>query len=158
LAKKLHNKKLVTIYDADYIAPASDGSLVVPQIKRFFRFEKNIELKIIQDCAHFLKLVLTQKDKMTAKIPPIRFSTFINAPNKFGSGFVTMRIHLHQDACIKCNLCVKGCPYNAFKKGDMGSPVVMKEKCTNCYRCIHNCPTQALSLFKKKKHKRTLKY
>ena len=157
LARKLHSKKLVTIYDADYIAPASDGSLLVPQIKRFFRFEKGIELKVTQDCTNFVQLLQSQ-DKMKVNLPPIRFSAFINAPNKFGSSFVKMNIHLHQDACIKCNLCMKGCPNSAFIASEDGFPVVIKKKCTNCYRCIHSCPTQALSLFKKKKHQRVLKY
>lgn len=110
LAAKLHSKNLVTIYDADYMAPASDGSLFVPQIKRFFRFEKDIKGKVKQDCTHFLQLVLTQTDKVKAKLPRIRFSPFINAPNKLGSRFVKMNIHLHQDACIKCNLCIRRCP------------------------------------------------
>ena len=164
LAKKLLSKNLITIYEADYLAPASDGSLFVPQIKRFFKFEKDVGLKVIRDCTHFLQsvhaqqLLHTQEDKVTAKIPPIRFSTFINAPNKFGSSFVKMNIHLHQDTCIKCNLCIKGCPYDAFTISEALFPVVIKDKCTNCYRCIHHCPTQALSLFKKKKHKRVLKY
>ena len=156
LAKKLHSKGLVTIYDADYLAPASDGSLFLPQIKRFFRFEKHIALKITQDCTHFLQLLHTQKEKVTAKIPPFRFSTVINAPNKFGSRFVKMGIHLHQDACTKCSLCIKSCPYHAFTKDEQGFPVVIKKECTNCYRCVHHCPTRALSLFKKKKHSKVL--
>ena len=158
LAKKLHHKNLLTIHDADYIAPASDGALFVPQIERFFRFEKEIELKIKQDCARFLQLIQLQKDQVTAKIPPLRFSSFINAPNKFGSSFVKIRIHCHQDACIKCNRCIKDCPHHAFKISEGGFPNVIKDKCTNCYRCIHHCPTRALSLFKKKKHQRILKY
>ena len=158
LARILHSKKLLTIYDADYVAPASDGSLLAPKIKRFFRFEKGIEIKVAQDCNNFLQLVQSQKGNVIAKIPTIRFSTFINAPNKLGSRFVKMSIHLHQETCIKCNLCIKDCPYNAFNIDDEGFPVVIKKKCTNCYRCVHQCPTQSLSLFKKKKHKKVLKY
>lgn len=158
LAKKLLSKNLITIYDADYVTPASDGVLFAPQIKRFFRFEKDIQLKIARDCTHFLQLVQAQKEKIVANIPPVRFSTFLNAPNKFGSSFLKMSIHLHQEACIKCSLCIKGCPYGAFTVCEDGFPIVIKNKCTNCYRCIHHCPTRALSLFKKKKHQRVLKY
>ena len=158
LAKKLLSKNLVTIYEADYIAPASDGSLFLPKMKRFFRFEKDVEEKVRQDCTRFLELVSLQKEEVRAKLPPFRLSSVINAPNKFGSGFVKMKIHLHQDACVRCNLCIKGCPYQAIDIDKNGYPVVMKEKCTNCYRCIHHCPARALSLFKKKKHSKVLEY
>ena len=158
LAKNLLSKNLIAIYDADYVAPASDGSLIAPRINRFFRFEKNIESKVARDCVNFVELVKSQKDEIVVRMPAIRFSTFINAPNKFGSSFFKMSIHLHQDICTKCYQCIKGCPYNAFKKETSGFPIVMKKKCTNCYRCIHQCPKQALSLFKNKKHKRVIKY
>ena len=156
LAKALLKKNLITIYEADYIAPASDGLLLVPKMKRFSRFEKDIELKVARDCNHFLQMVQTSKKQVTAKLPPPRFSVIINAPNKFLSSFVTVKIHLHQDACIKCDLCIKRCPYDAFAKDELDFPVVIKDRCTNCYRCIHGCPTKALSLFKKKKHQRLL--
>jgi len=158
LAKKLLSKNLVTIYEADYVAPASDGSLLLPKMKRFFKFEKDVDAKVKGDCARFLELISFQEDKVVAKIPAFRFSTIINAPNKFGSRFVKMKIHLHQDACSKCNLCVKSCAYSAIAVSEDGYPVVSKAKCTNCYRCIHNCPVGALSLFKKKKHVRLLEY
>jgi len=158
LAKKLLSKNLVTIYEADYIAPASDGSLIMPNLKRFFRFEKNVEEKVKQDCSRFLAIITSKKDAFSPNLPPFRFSSVINAPNKFGSGFVKIKIHLHKEACIKCNLCINECPYQAIDKDENGYPVVTKEKCTNCYRCIHNCPTRALGLFKKKKHSKVLEY
>ena len=158
LAKKLLCKNLITIYEADYVAPASDGSLFLPKVKRFFKFEKDIEEKIIQDCTRFLELVSSQNGEVTAKIPPIRFSSFINAPNKFGSQFVKMKIHLHQNSCTKCNLCIKNCPYHAIDRDEKGYPIIVKAKCTNCYRCIHSCPARALGLWKKKKHSKLLKY
>ena len=158
LAKKLLSKNLITIYDADYVAPASDGSLFLPKLKRFFKFEKDIEEKVRQDCIHFLKMVSQREGEVIANIPPFRLSTLINAPNKFGSQFVKMKIHLHQYACIKCELCVKNCPYYAIEVDEAGYPIIMKSKCTNCYRCIHSCPTRALGLWKKKKHSKVLKY
>ena len=158
LANKLLKKNLITIYEADYIAPASDGSLFLPWMKRFFKFEKNIEEKISQDCIRFLELVSQQKDEVKVKMPAIRFSTLINAPNKFGSQFIKMKIHLHQYACVRCNICRKNCPYHAIDKDKAGYPIISKAKCTNCYRCIHSCPTQALGLWKKKKHSKVLKY
>ena len=146
LAKKLLSKNLITIYEADYIAPASDGSLLLPKMKRFFKFEKEIEAKVMRDCTSFLELVSIQKDEISVKLPPARMSTLINFPNKFVSQFIKVSIHLHEEACIKCNLCMNKCPYKAIDKNEKGFPVVTKSKCTNCYRCIHQCPTQALGL------------
>ena len=156
LAQKLLAKNLITIYEADYIAPASDGSLIIPSFKRFFLFEKDIEAKVANDCRQFLELVASQTGNLVAKLPPKRISSVINAPNKFGSQFVKLTIHLHEDACKKCDLCIKNCPYKAINNGKKGYPVIKKEKCTNCYRCIHHCKARALGLWKKKKHLKVL--
>jgi len=161
LAKKLLSKNLVTIYEADYIAPASDGILFlpdVPPVNRFFKFEKEIEAKVLRDCTQFLEQVELQKDKVSAKLPSVRLSTLINFPNKFLSQFIKVSIHLHEEDCIKCNLCMNKCPYKAIDKNEEGFPVVIKPKCTNCYRCIHQCPKQALGIRKNKKHSKLLKY
>ncbi len=40
----------------------------------------------------------------------------------------------------------------------LGYPVIDRQKCINCYRCIHHCSDMALSLFKKKRHKKTIKH
>jgi len=161
LAKKLLSKNLVTIYEADYIAPASDGILFLPDIppvNRFFKFEKEVEAKVLRDCMQFLELVELQKDKVSAKLPPVRVSALINFPNKFLSQFIKVRIHLHEEDCIKCHLCMNKCPYQAIDKNEEGFPVAVKSKCTNCYRCIHQCPKLALGIWKNKKHSNLLKY
>ena len=158
LAQKLLRLNLIPIYEADYIAPASDGSLFLPQLPRFFKFEKDVEAKVIQDCTRFVELISLQKNAVSAILPPVRISSFINFPNKFLSQFVKMRIHLHEEECIKCSLCINKCPYKAIDKTVEGFPVVIKSKCTNCYRCIHKCPTIALGLWKNKKHSKLLKY
>ena len=158
LAKALAIKNLITIYEADYVAPASDGSLLLPSMNRFFRFEKKIEAKVMRDCKQFLTHVSLSKEEISAKLPTIRFSAFINAPNKWGSQFVKLSIHLHRQACINCELCIQKCPYEAIDKGPDGYPVIIKEKCTNCYRCIHHCQARALGLWKKKKHLKVLTF
>ncbi|MCL2560314.1 MAG: EFR1 family ferrodoxin [Turicibacter sp.] len=157
LAKQLLSKNLITVYEADYVAPASDGALILPQMKRFFRFEKGIEAKIAQDCTAFLALVASLKEEVVVKLPPFRFSSVMNAPNKFGSGFVTLNIRVHRDACTKCGLCISRCPYDAIHSDEAGYPMITKSSCTNCYRCIHHCPTRALGLWKKK-HLKVLAY
>jgi len=157
LAKKLHTKNFITIFEADYRAPASDGALLIPSFNRFFEFEKEVESKVKQDCQAFIKLLQTDKAFVTNS-PHFRLSSIINAPNKFGSRLFKLQIKTHAEACSKCHLCSKHCPYQAFTISEHGIPYVVKKKCTNCYRCIHRCPNRALSLFKKAKHKSVLNY
>lgn len=40
------------------------------------------------------------------------------------------------DACIKCELCVRACPVQAIGE-DCES---VSDKCISCFRCIRNCP------------------
>ena len=67
LAKQLLKKNIITVKDRDYRTPASDGALILPFIKRFFYFEKNIYAKIHLDCMDFLKLL--QAERMHGYIP-----------------------------------------------------------------------------------------
>lgn len=146
LAKQLLKKNIITVKDRDYRTPASDGALILPFIKRFFYFEKNIYAKIHLDCMDFLKLL--QAERMHGYIPRFRFSSVINAPNKFIGQMITFKIFLHQDKCIKCGKCIKNCPHHAWKRSKAGYPRFSRAECENCYRCIHHCPAKALSLSK----------
>ena len=146
LAKQLLKKNIITIKDQDYRTPASDGALILPFIKRFFCFEKKIYAKIHLDCMDFLERLQTKQ--LYGYVPRFRFSSVINAPNKFMGQMITFKIFLHQDKCVKCGRCIKNCPHYAWERTKSGYPLFNSAKCENCYRCIHHCPANALSLSK----------
>ncbi len=50
-------------------------------------------------------------------------------------------VQLHQDKCIKCNLCIKTCPVNAVSKDF----VIDNTLCTRCNSCIEVCPKKTIS-------------
>jgi len=156
LAKKLVPKNIMVIMDKEYRSPASDGSIIVPFVKRFFEFEKDIEKKIHNDCETFLELL--KASKSNKYIPKFRFGSIINAPNKLAGRLITLRIHLHKDKCVKCGRCMEQCPHSAFSTNKDGFPLYASTDCENCYRCIHHCPKLALSLSKCRTLKKTLRY
>jgi len=156
LAKKLLEKNIYVIVDKAYRSPASDGSIIAPFIKRFFEFEKNIEKKVDNDCTNFLKLL--NYNTPQRYIPKFSFGSIINAPNKAIGQLITLKIHLHQDKCMKCGHCIEQCHHNVFSKDKDGYPMFSTKGCENCYRCIHHCPKTALSLSKRKTPKKLLQY
>ena len=156
LASHLVKKKFIVVLDRDYRSPASDGALIAPFVKRFFEFEKDVKDKLRMDCVDFVTQL--NCDSYKGYIPKFRFSSLINAPNKFIGRMITFKIHLHAQRCIKCSKCVKNCPHNAIGITDLGFPSIHSNKCENCYRCIHQCPNMALSLSKKRPPKKLIKY
>lgn len=156
LAKQLKEKNIITIIDRSYKSPASDGSLFIPQIKMFFEFEKRLYAKIILDCAKFAQLL--NKPTCTGYMPRFKLSSILNAPNKFAGQLITFKIYLHKNRCVKCGVCTKNCPHKAIVKDTLGYPVFVKANCKNCYRCIHHCPKKALSLIKRRKVEKVIKY
>lgn len=156
LSKQIRGKNIITIVDREYRSPASDGVLIVPFIRRFFKFERNLSHKIGLDCTKFLKLL--SNSHFDGYIPRFRFSSIINAPDKLAGQLTTFRIYLHKDKCIKCGICIENCPHYALEKGDFGYPIFSIKKCENCYRCIHHCPGKALSLSKYKAPKELLTF
>lgn len=156
LAKQLKKKNIVTIIDREYRSPASDGSLLVPAVKRFFEFERNLPAKITLDCNKFSELL--QKQRKHEHIPRFRLSSILNAPNKLAGQLIIFEIHTHRDRCLRCDKCIMNCPHGAWEKGNDGYPVFLTKNCENCYRCIHHCPQMALSLSKRRKAEKVLQY
>jgi len=156
LARQLNGKNIITIMDRDYRSPASDGSLIVPFVQRFFEFDKNLQQKITLDCTTFLKLL--QKNSLQGYIPRFRFGSIINAPNKLAGHLKTFKIYLHRHKCIKCGKCIENCPHNAMSEDKSGYPILTMKNCENCYRCIHHCPQMALSLSRRKTPHKVLDY
>ena len=156
LSQKLYRKNIITVIDREYRAPASDGTIIAPFIKRFFEFEKDIEKKIDRDCADFL--ILLNNVEVQGYIPRFRLGSIVNAPNKLAGQLITLKIHLHKDKCIRCGQCTEQCPHSVLLTGNDGYPFFNSKNCENCYRCIHHCPNMALSLSKRRALKRILRY
>lgn len=64
------------------------------------------------------------KDKMDFNKPKYKWYGLLNYPNKWIGQHFHFKIFLHKRHCIRCN------------------------------KCVTNCPYMALSLFKKKRHKK----
>jgi len=55
------------------------------------------------------------------------------------------QLYIDVEKCIKCNICVKVCPYDALSVESTGStPTVNQEKCDNCGLCLSICPRGAI--------------
>jgi Flavodoxin len=161
-AKSMKQKNIFVLADNSYKTPASDGVLIIPFVKSLFSFEKGLEEKIIVDCKKFLEC-LEQKN-WQGYIPSFQLSSILNAPNKMIGKRITFQIYLHKSKCVKCEKCIRRCPYNILEKDKEGYPIFIKvnkkngNRCENCYRCIHHCPSLALSLNRRKPIKKTLTY
>ncbi|MFV0396257.1 MAG: EFR1 family ferrodoxin, partial [Coprobacillaceae bacterium] len=125
---------------------ASDGSLLAPRIKSFFTFRKKTKELIFKDIQRLKGLLNTNEVKL--QIPRFKVYSILNYPNKYVGNKYIHPIYLHQEKCIKCNICVRNCPSKALLLNEKKYPVFYKEKCETCYRCIHYCPNKALSLSK----------
>lgn len=51
-------------------------------------------------------------------------------------------VHLHEDMCKGCTVCVTGCPVEAIRVHD-GKAHILEEKCIDCGECIRRCPNKA---------------
>ncbi len=146
-------KNIIPVCYSGYRCRATDGVLLVPSIKFLARNEKNINKKIEKDVNKFII-----EDKVDFNKPKYKWYGLLNYPNKWIGQHFHFEIFLHKKHCVKCNKCVVNCPVGAIERDDLGYPVINRQKCINCYRCIHNCPRMALSLFRKKRHKKTIKH
>ncbi|MDD1679645.1 MAG: 4Fe-4S binding protein [Methanomicrobiales archaeon] len=53
-------------------------------------------------------------------------------------------IHVDEDACNGCGLCVKDCPMHVYELQDSTAVPVKAGDCMGCLSCHEICPTQAL--------------
>ncbi len=52
------------------------------------------------------------------------------------------QLNLDHDKCIKCKICIKGCPVDALSMVD-NKILINHDLCDSCVRCVHNCPKDA---------------
>lgn len=154
-AKHCITKNVIPVLDRVYSGcPATDGVLIAPFIKRFFRFHKDLEKNIIKDLDVFLSII--NNGCFRLKMPRFKLYSILNYPNKLAGQLITLPIYIHYEKCIKCGKCIVNCPTKAFKKDKYNYPLFNSKKCEKCYRCIHHCPKLALSLNKNKTPKKVL--
>ena len=56
-------------------------------------------------------------------------------------------IHRRDDRCIRCQVCVRQCSFDAHAYDAEDDTVVgYDERCVSCHRCVVFCPTQALTI------------
>ena len=144
-------KNIIPVYTSSYQCAAVDGILLTPNIKRWYKHEKELFPRIKNDLDQFLVI-----NEICSKIPRLKWYSALNYPNKLLGKHMKFKIYLRENKCTKCDLCVRQCPVGACIKGDNNVPFIDTRKCINCYRCIHHCHKRALSLSKRKSLKKTL--
>ncbi|MFA5038937.1 MAG: electron transfer flavoprotein subunit alpha [Candidatus Omnitrophota bacterium] len=60
-----------------------------------------------------------------------------------------MSLHIHNEKCVGCSLCVKACPFGALVMNDKKAQVKV-EMCTLCGACVEACKFQALTIKREK--------
>ena len=51
-------------------------------------------------------------------------------------------VHLQEDMCKGCTICVTGCPVEAIRVRD-GKAHILEKRCIDCGECIRHCPSKA---------------
>ena len=147
------HKNIIPVFNKSYRCSATDGTLLAPFMKCWFKDEKNLLEKVKSDALQFAKM---DKTNLLPVIPKTKWYSVINFPNKWLGQRLPFPIYLHKEKCIKCSKCIVNCPVKAYSTSNDGFPMVFMEKCVHCYRCIHHCPQLALSLSKKRAPTKTL--
>jgi len=144
--KKLFQKRIITIGYAQIRGPASDGVLLFPSfISSMFRYEKRAKQKIERFVVEIRKLINSPTSKL--KVPRYKWYVLINNLFKyFGETQYNKykdRLHILEDRCINCNLCVKSC-INGCWTEEENHPSFNPTNCEFCLKCVHNCPEKAI--------------
>ncbi len=146
--KRCKEKNFIPIRSASYRCKAIDGILLVPQVRFFSTYERNIRNRIANECDLFVSDLA--KKSVIMRIPRFKLYSIMNYPNKLMGQLLTLPIYIHKHRCVKCTQCIIDCPAQAMEMDRVGYPMFNKTKCEKCYRCIHHCPKHALSLSKRK--------
>lgn len=156
LACICREKNIVTIMSQSYRCAATDGMLLAPSMKLWFKHEKHLQQKINRDAVTFLTYI--EQPSLKERMPRFRIHGIFNYPNKILGKHYHPVIYLHNVRCIQCGKCILNCPIQCITKAYDGSPVINSDQCINCYRCVHHCPSIALSLSPKKTLQKTMFY
>lgn len=144
--KECFKKNIMVCGNSVYRAPATDGSLLLPNFKFMFKYEKNLVRKLKRD----INIVQTsiEKDMYIMASPTFKLYTLLNYPNKALGKAYKHNISLIKEECIRCNGCVEGCIRGGWEK-NQHYPQFNVGNCEFCFKCIHHCPKNALVLSSK---------
>ncbi len=151
--KKCRSKKIHVENYADYRAPATDGTLLLPSFRFMYRYEKNVSGNILKDIEKIKKIL--SGERSTRKLPRFKLYTLLNYPNEILGKKSKPRIKVRKEVCTNCHLCVNRCPRGCWTAGT-SYPVFDPVACDSYYKCIHHCPREALVFSEKTIRKKKL--
>ncbi len=146
LIKALQKKNIVTTGYLKIRGPASDGALLYPSSLSFmFEYEKKVKEKLEAAISEIEHSLASQTSKLSCPafkwyVPLNEIVTFFGerAYNSYRD-----RLHILDEKCTNCNLCVKNCERESWAEGTE-QPVFDPVNCEFCLECVHNCPYNAI--------------
>lgn len=146
MAQACNSSNLLIVGSCSFRCPASDGVLLLPNCKALYRFEKDLNKKLIRSVEEIIQLF--NKSSHIVKIPRWKCYSVLNYLNKLAGQYLYKpSIHINDKLCIACKKCLRGCANQCFIYS-YEKIVYQIKNCEHCYRCIHHCPKGALSLKK----------
>jgi flavodoxin/NAD-dependent dihydropyrimidine dehydrogenase PreA subunit len=126
--------------------PASDGILIFPSIKLFFRYERKTDKKInraIDDIKRYF-----QPGKEKENIPWMRWYSVLTWMFKRQLGRIDYshyrsNLRVLGERCTNCDICIKNCIRGSWVEGEK-HPSINTGDCEFCLKCVHNCPEKAI--------------
>ena len=142
---------LKTIAVQDFYMPGTDALALFAKkdsktetLLKFFH-SRNIPQKVSQ----FI-LRIENKKEVNIKTKWYTILSFL-IPQKIKQNFhdqytkYVPLLHSKEDTCIKCMLCVKGCPQENIR---LDQTIKFDLNCDLCLKCLHHCPVDSIQLGK----------
>ncbi len=145
LIKKLYMKNVVTVAHTSIKGPASDYIVFPFSIPSMFEYESHLSEKI----ENSVKKINAQinNSEISYNLPAFKWYVPINNINKYPGKKIFYhyrdKLHILEDRCINCDICVNQCERNCWVKGET-VPTYTNDNCEFCLGCVHNCPNNAI--------------
>ncbi len=155
LHEKLKEKNIIGVGWEIFKSPGADAIAWIPPIFNFLyrqgaylsTFGKDTPAKI-KRIINFIDEVMAKED-VTPNLPPHRWyaTTFVlNLAQSLDNILYVpkkKKIHILEDRCVNCKLCIKVCNRGCYTEGEK-TPKVDVSNCEFCLGCVHNCPKRAI--------------
>lgn len=146
LSDMLQKKNSLVIGYMQIRGPASDGVLLFPLMKFFFRYEKKVNEKINRAVGK-VESFLLHRENIT-NIPPLRWYSpltrlFRRQLDRVDYRQYSSNLRVLEERCNNCNICVKNCIQGCWSEGE-DHPYINPDNCEFCLKCVHNCPKKAI--------------